>query len=307
MEKMSIVTVTDDRYAQHLGVMLTSLFENKVLKNLIEIYVVSSRLKQDNKNKLEDICSNYDAICTFVEVNGEQYSNLSVRNHMSHAAYYKISIPYLLSEVDKALFLDCDLIIREDIKDLWDIDIKDYLIAAVENPGFNRHDQLGIPLNHKTFNSGVMLMNLKKWREEKIPEKVIGFLHENSHRLSLHDQDGFNAIMYGQWLHIHPEWNQQTKFFEIKPNEISYSKEEFKKALQQPAIIHYTTSSKPWHFLNKHPYKKEYYKYLRMTEWKDFKPQNIKISHRILKVFINIFPSVMYMKIKSNIRNQFIK
>lgn len=301
MDNITAVIVTDDNYAQHLGVTLTSLFENKRSSQPLKTYLISNGLKPENHERLKRIFERYQSVCVFLDIDTKKFAHLSVKNHMSHAAYYKISIPELIQE-EKVIFLDCDLVIQEDISDFWNVDIKDYHLAAVENPDFNRFDQLRIPVGSRTFNSGVMLLNLKAWRENNIPEKVMEFLVSNSHKTALHDQDGFNSVLYDKWLSVAPKWNQQTKFFSMKLNESSFSQEEWHEALKRPAIIHFTTSSKPWQYTNIHPFKAEYYKYLKMTEWNDFVPQGKNLKNQLKKWIIMALPAPLLVRIRKNLQ-----
>lgn len=301
MDNMTAVIVTDDNYAQHLGVTLTSLFENKKSNQLLKTYLISNGLKPENHKKLKRIFEKYQSECIFLDIDAKKFAHLSVKNHMSHAAYYKISIPELIPE-DKVIFLDCDLVIEEDISNLWNIDISDFYLAAVENPEFDRYDQLGIPEGSRTFNSGVMLLNLKTWRENNISEKVMEFLLSNSHKTALHDQDGFNSVLYDKWLPIAPKWNQQTKFFSMKLDESSFIQEEWEEAIKNPAIIHYTTSSKPWQYTNIHPFKEEYYSYLKLTEWHDFVPQGKTFKNQVKKWIIMALPTPWLVRIRKNLQ-----
>jgi len=303
MENIVTVFVTDDKYVQHLGVTLTSLFEHKSCSNELICYIVSGGLQPDNEQKIKRIFEKYHSQVHFLNIGTERYSSLSVKNHMSHAAYYKISIPDLLPEHNKVLFLDCDLVIKQDLLEIWETDLRHYCLAAVENPGFDRYEQLKIPIGSRTFNSGVMLLNLEAWRKQDIPSQVMAFLTANSHRTALHDQDGFNAVMYDKWLPLKPKWNQQTKFFEIKHHDTQYDEASFFESIHKPAIIHYTTSSKPWQYVNSHPYKSEYYKYLKLTEWRNFKVQDKNVKNFIKKVIIKISPS----KLINTVRKQRLK
>jgi lipopolysaccharide biosynthesis glycosyltransferase len=298
---MTAVIVTDDNYAQHLGVMLTSLFENKRSNQPLRTYLISNGLHSDNQAKLNRIFERYQSECIFLDINPQKFAHLSVKNHMSHAAYYKISIPELIPE-DKVIFLDCDLVIKEDISCFWNLNITEYHLAAVENPDFDRYDQLGIPLGSRTFNSGVMLLNLNAWRKDSISEKVMEFLIGNSHKTALHDQDGFNSVLYDKWLAVAPKWNQQTKFFSMKLDMSSFSQEEWMDALKKPAIIHYTTSSKPWQYTNIHPFKAEYYKYLKLTEWSDFTPHGKNLKNQLKKWIIMTLPSPLLVRIRKNLQ-----
>ncbi|MFC4599653.1 glycosyltransferase family 8 protein [Cohnella hongkongensis] len=270
---MNIVAVTDDRYAQHLGVMITSLLENASTPDRVVIYVLTGGLASDNEKKLNEITNRYRANLKILTLDATLFESFGTRNRMSHAAYYKLAIPLIVpEEVDKVIFLDCDLIIKEDIRYLWDTDVSNVSHAAVEEPFFNRHEQLGFPSSQiGIFNSGVMVINVAWWRQNCVFERTMAFLQENSHRIVLHDQDALNAVLYSDWARIHPKWNQFATIVYLRAEEIPGDTEAWETALRNPGIIHYS-SSKPWYFLNDHPFKREYFQFLQKTPWADFVP-----------------------------------
>ncbi len=296
---INIVCVTDNNYAQHLGVMLCSIFEHQKCDNELNIYVIDGGISEKNKSRLEDIGKRHNATITFLEIDKTIYKNFKISYHINHTVYYRISIPEILdSSIKKVIYLDCDLIIKEDISKLWYTDISEYFIAAVENPKFNRHVNLKIPVNSKYFNTGVMLINLEKWRQYNISIQVIEFIKNNLEKIVLWDQDGLNAILYNKWKELHPKWNQQTIMFELAASK-TFRNEEFYETIKNPSIIHYTTSSKPWHYMNEHPLKSEYYKYIRKTPWKKYSPPDKNISNISKKIIKKILPNSMVNLIRN--------
>jgi len=303
MEKIKIVSATDDNYAQHLGVMLCSLFENSNNNNF-DIYIIDDCISEENKNRLHNIITNSNANLFFLKVDKEKYNNFKISYHFSHVIYYRISIPELLeTSVKKAIYLDCDLIVKDDISNLWNINISDYFIAAAENPKFKRYADLKMPINSKYFNSGVMLINLEKWRQCNISDQVLKFIKNNLDKIVLWDQDALNAILYNKWKELPPKWNQQTIMFEIDVSETNFTKEEFTEAIENPSIIHYTTSSKPWHYMNEHPLKNEYYKYLKKTPWRRFVPLDKNFINILKKISKKILPKFMINFIRPIVHN----
>ena len=117
-------------------------------------------------------------------------------------------------------------------------------------------------------------MNLKKWRQDgEIIDKAIEFKIENPDT-HCNDQDALNANLWGKWFSLHPRWNVQTYTFRMCYESQLRRKlpKEFIEAVKNPAIVHYTTNTKPWHYECRVPYVEEYYKYLAMTPWKNYRP-----------------------------------
>ncbi|SEC69881.1 glycosyltransferase family 8 protein [Paenibacillus sp. GP183] len=251
MERLHIVTVTNDRYAKHLAVMLNSLLENKTSKNPIDIYVIDGNISDQNKANLRNSVKKFDVQLKYLSINESMFNEFKLSYHISKETYYRILIPNLLSrDIQKALYLDCDMIIKDDITKLWNTAIENNFLAAVKIPGSSRPRELGLPENSEYFNAGVLLINMKKWREHRIVHRVLRFARNNPSKLKFMDQDALNAILHDKWIKLEPTWNYQVHRY---------------RGLRNPAIIHYTTNQKPWN--SNPPFKDDYMKYLRRTSW----------------------------------------
>ncbi|GAA0377936.1 glycosyltransferase family 8 protein [Paenibacillus motobuensis] len=285
---MNIISVCDDKYAQHLGVMFTSLLENTKAKNLL-FYIIDGGISDFNKEKLARTVKKYNNSIEFLNVNKQKYSSFALKNNMSHAAYYKLSIPELVPiKCNKVIFLDCDLIILDDIEELWKVDVSDHNLAAVLEPEFTRHEELKLDKNVSYFNSGVMLINLDLWRENNISEKAYKYLEGNSYNISLHDQDAFNVVLSAYPILTIPQrWNQRPKYILKDFPSIYYSEKEFTEAVNNPAIVHFAGgNNKPWHYLCDHPNANDYVKYQKKSEWYDYvPPEQIKMNSRKIVIF----------------------
>ncbi|TGA98714.1 glycosyltransferase family 8 protein [Sporolactobacillus shoreae] len=246
MDDVSIITLCNDNYAVHLATMLLSLFENKAPETRYQIYIIDGDLSEDHKFKLQRLLKTFNSSLTFLNVDQRLFKYCKGWGHVSREAFYRISIPDLLDKkIKKALYLDSDLIIKDDLLELWNNKQLDhYFLGAVEDPV----DIAGIqiPKQYKYFNSGVMLMNLDKWRKNNISKKVFQFIRKYSSKIMWWDQDALNAILYDKWFQLDYKWNYQV--FRMGHLQI------------QPKIIHFNTDIKPW---NGEPYLKEEYDYYR--------------------------------------------
>lgn len=281
MKKYSVVFATDENYIQHLSVALVSLFINND-DCKFDIYIICSGMSEENFAKLQSIGDKYQATIKQIVVNDEVFDTLVTNHHFTKANYYRLLIPNFIQE-DKVLYLDADIVVNGSIKNLFSIDLEDKYIAAVLNPGFQRHQELKMNLDSEYFNSGVMLINNKLWKMHSITDKVIKFVDDNQSVIQFVDQCGLNAIVNGNWIKIPLKFNQQAVIFEkdFKEKYSCFSDDELNEAKENPVIIHYTGSSKPWHFRNKHPYKHLYWKYLRMTPFKRYIPEDLTVINVI--------------------------
>lgn len=296
---IEIVTACDDKYVQHLGVMLCSLLENTSQKEKIKIHVIDGGITDKNKNILSNFFNNkYLVKIKYLVIDTQLYSRFKISYHFTHTIYYRISIPLLLpSEIKKVLYLDSDLILKDDISKLWSIELKDNFLAAVELINANKKHLKGIiPDSFPYFNSGVLLMDLDKWRENNISSKVIQFIQDYQDKIIWWDQDSLNAVLYDKWLPLPLKWNQQTNFFDINIKNTS-KKNEIEESIKNPSIIHYTGLHKPWEYIDNHPYKYEYYNYILLTPWSTFKPQKnvILFIEKMIRIYT---PSPILLVIK---------
>jgi lipopolysaccharide biosynthesis glycosyltransferase len=288
MREINVLTSTDKQYARHLGVMLNSLFTSSSIGTIFTITVLDGGISKKDIAKLTRLADAHQASIKFVAMDRYRYEHYPLSNHIRQAAYYRISMSEILdSSVRKVLYLDCDIIINQDITELWETDFNGCAVAAVEEPHFDRHMDLHLPADALYFNSGVMLVNLDRWREERIGDKAHDFIRLQPDVLMLHDQDALNAVLYGKWLPLHPKWNLQTNMFELRPLS-SYSEQAVVEAVAHPAIIHFTTSSKPWHYMNEHRYRDEYFKYLCCTEWKPSFPKLHKCIRTVVRPMLSV-------------------
>ena len=300
-DPICVALATDENYVQHMCVTLLSLLHNRNTGGpAVHIYVLSDGLSDESIAIIRGIADRHDVLIHFPEIDFEEFSHGVVFNrHHTRTTYGRLALPKIV-KADKILYLDCDVIVRDDVSQLWDIDISEYYLGAVVDSflgGINGRNlvdsRLGIPAGYSYFNAGVLLMNLKKWRQdEEINDRFIKFSLENTETRYV-DQDVLNAILWGKWYPLHPRWNVQRYTFRL-----GYERKlrrmvpiEFIDAVKNPAIVHYTSAVKPWHYECRVPYVEEYYKYLAMTPWRDYRPsktlseiviKNIKMLRRRL-------------------------
>ncbi|MFD0696377.1 glycosyltransferase [Paenibacillus sp. GCM10027628] len=256
-QTIHVVMATNDNYAKHLAVMLNSLLENKVSKNPIQIYVIGSDISATNKSLLDKTAGKFNLKIKYKEIDPAAYKDFATYKYVTKETYYRLSIPDLLHEkVHKAIYLDSDIIVKEDITKLWNINMDGYFLGAVEDCLIKdaRNSDLYMPRKSKYFNAGVLVLNLKKWRAEKIKNKIFEFIKTKSSRIKYCDQDALNAILHDKWRQLDPKWNFQSQY-------LSYPDLKIK-----PAVIHYTGRNKPWD--SEHPLKEEYFKYKKNMERK---------------------------------------
>jgi lipopolysaccharide biosynthesis glycosyltransferase len=298
-ETANIVFATDKNYIQHLCAALISLLVNN--RDLaLQINIISSGITARQKRIIATIAKPFDCSIRHITISDQLFVELATEHTMyPKGIYYRLLIPELI-DAPKLLYLDCDIIVNGSIKGLYEQNPGDAYVCAIEDPGFDRHQQLGMDKQAKYFNSGMMLINLAKWKETALHKKVIDFIEHNPDAVWFPDQCGLNAIINGNWKTVPLKYNQQSSIFSenFEQQFDCFDPDELQEAKNNPVIIHYTGGSKPWHSKNKHPYKRLYWHYLRMTPYRfaiyqDLQPVNI------LKAMI---PAGMKTAIKQKIK-----
>lgn len=269
-DHIPVVASTDDNYAAPLTVMFISLLENTADPTKVDLFVIDGGITESKKQKLKSAVEERKARVTFLEVNNDIYANFPTCAHISAPAYYRISIPELFEDsVKKCIYLDCDVIVKSDISKLWQVELDDFPIAAVENIAGSTYQASQLE-QHDYFNSGVMLVNLKKWREDGIPDKVRTFKQEHPELISTNDQCALNGVFRGNWKRLDLEWNHQSGLFKQSPQVQRYLENgQLEKALWSPSIIHYIGWSKPWIRPCYHPLESEYLRYHALSPFGD--------------------------------------
>lgn len=259
MEKINIAFVSDINYFRHMCVAIESIIKNTSKLNNLNFFILNNGDIKTEEEFLKKSYSSYTNISfNFINVNFNKINELKTKTHVSSAAFAKIYLCDLVN-VNKVIYLDCDLVVNDDIVKLWNDFEDDIIIKAVWNP-FYDYDNifLGIKDDKKTFNSGVMLLRLDLMRKNKSYTKLREFLEKYNDKTKLHDQAAFNAVFKNEWKELDEKWNVQVSMILNSYNKLGISKEKYFELLKTPSIIHFTSNSKPWQFRNAHPYKRLY-------------------------------------------------
>ncbi len=300
-----IATATDDRYYVPAYTMLLSLFENN--KDLaFYIYIFHSNLNTEQKKGIESLATKYGSTVQWIEMNNKQLESypLLSSQYQSIATYYRVFVANLLPDkIQKFLYLDVDIIIKESIKPLLDMELGDTPLFAVKEAIPDYVPRLGIPAGYDCFNAGVLLFNLPQWRKYNYTTQLITSIADNESNNLKNDQEVLNAMFYKTVSFLHPKWNFQRWHYQLSEQQIQQrygvSRNEL---LNNPSIIHFTGPTKPWAYMCTHPYKPLFIQHLHETPFKSFlenatlglqlRKLAMRVKHKIHKILhINKSPS----------------
>jgi len=278
-----VVASSDEGYAPHLGVMFLSLLKNTKVPSHVRLYVLDGGIREGTKEEIEGLVRRFDARVTWVGIE-EQYAEFPTEKWLTRAAYFRLSIPELLDpEIEKALYLDCDMIVRDDIAEIWAVDVRGYSLGAVENISDRTYKRAGVSQS-EYFNSGVMLLNLAQWRRERVADRVRAQLTGDD-AVCTNDQDALNRVLHGSWKRLALRWNFQSGMYRPHRQLEKYEQKEIDDALFDPAIIHFVGWSKPWKYLSYHPLQRIYVAYRDQTIWATDVREGFNWRNRLRRVF----------------------
>lgn len=277
-DKINIVFASDDNYAQHIAVVIASIMAKT--KEKVCFFVINDNISSEKITKLKNTAVKLNTTVEFIAVPEEKFKNVYLSGHVSKAAYFRLALADIMpDDIEKVIYLDVDLLVYDDIKKLWQNDIKEYALAAVPDFGImasnrlcrQKKEVIGLPKGKAYFNSGVLLINLKKWRQENYTKQILEIINEN--QFPHHDQDALNKIFMEDWLQIDLRWNIIPPVFNLF-TKILLNKTFRNQAInakRNPGIIHYAGRYKPWEFSYHQDFNDMYYKYLKQTAFADEK------------------------------------
>lgn len=269
---IDIVMAADDGYVQNSAATLASVFLNCDASSRFRIHILDGGISQEKKDRLAKLKKIRPFELSFYDMNKFDWSVFpNNRDYITLATFYRLAIPEVLpTDIDKALYLDGDMIVEQDLKELWDTDLKDNLVAAVEDEESYTHSKrLNLPGNY--FNAGVLLLNLRSLRKGNLLNDSVTYLEKNRRRIFYQDQDILNALLSDKCIFVSLKWNVNTGMYCGSSCKHYYSNADALQARKKPGIIHYTKKiGKPWYFFNTHPLTGEYWKYLNYTDFYKF-------------------------------------
>ncbi len=257
MSNIPIVYITDDNYVMPTIVSITSLMEN--MEKSHPVFVLGINLSEKNKDYFK-VFKNIELLDL-----ENKYKDLDLKHlYVSKAALFKFDLAEIFKNYDKVLYLDSDILILRDFSKLLKTDIEKYYAAVVKDiSAFLRGDAQKIGLGENYFNSGMMLLNTKKMRQDNIKEKLIK-TRLNSNSKKFMDQDTFNIVFKDCVKLVNPEYNYLVTNSKLTPSTV---KQFFKVKKINPAILH-LTYLKPWKYEGV-PYSKEWMKYYNLSPFKN--------------------------------------
>jgi lipopolysaccharide biosynthesis glycosyltransferase len=253
---MNIVYAGDKNYFPHIGVSIASLVShNKVNK----VYLLTDIKSAEDSGELDAYVKERCVDFQVVVVDLSRFK-LKVSKKITLAAYYRLLLPDLLLD-DRVIYLDGDTIINGSLDILWNMDFGNSLIAAVEDAAVSKSLKFrlfGEDISY--FNSGVLMLDLKTFRESRLTERMLDFAQQHKEKITYHDQCVLNYFLRDRWLKLPVKYNLMASHL-LNP-------EKYSAEISAPVVVHYNSYyGKPWDYYCIHPMKDLYFAARKHTPW----------------------------------------
>ncbi len=242
MNKLNLAFCINDNHANYLFFTISMI---KKYNRNINVYVLTTDLSVISKKKLKTL-ETENVTINFIDINKDKFTNLPLTMQgITVETYYRYLLPEVLPNLDKVIYLDSDLLINGDLREIWDIDLEDYYLAGVNEIDLvNRFPEykikLGFNLEDLFINAGVLVFNLHKMRQDNISEHLFSETIRLKDTIMFQDQDVINIALKGKILEL--------------PLVYNYTVEAMEKELlpiDEIKIIHYNSpGAKPWNLEN---------------------------------------------------------
>lgn len=265
-ENISIFFSVDDNYAPYLSVALSSIIRNASKEYTYKAVVMYKELGEHHRQKLAALASDGFEI-QFVSMDNrlegitDRMSNRLRADYFTLTIYFRLFIPVMFPEYDKAIYLDSDIVVPGDISELYRTELSGNLIAAapdhsvVDVPPLARYIECAVGIDkHYYINSGVLLMNLKRMREVRLDRRFMELLNTYHFDCIAPDQDYLNVLCKDKIVFLPAFWDAMPT--------------EGKEPIKEPKLIHYNLFAKPWCYDNVQ-YEEYFWQYAKHSGYLD--------------------------------------
>ena len=252
--RVPIVFSTNNIFVYPCYVAIYSLIEYSNNDNLYDIKILHTELTEENIILLKRLERNNIRI-DFIDMK-DIIADKDLREtlHLSIETYYRLFIPSVIKEYDKILYLDSDILVLKDVAFLYNADLHGHILAGVDDvygqEVTNHEKRIGIKDGYHSINAGVVIMDVKQFREKDVCNRALELLYEDygkpERKYLLADQDLLNVLLVDDIERLDPRWNFMWRYmWEDHLLDKEYKKQ-YMLASKEPWIIHYAGAEKPW-------------------------------------------------------------
>lgn len=236
------VLACDEAYAMPLATTLRSMVEANQASWPLECRILTDGFSEAGKRRVSESLPDGAATIRWDRVSMDLFRDFYTAPGVSTMTFARLLIPRVLPDtVSRLLYLDTDILVLKDLMPLWETDLEGAVVGAVLD-GVDWHLKHGtrvypgVPRVKDYFNAGVLLIDLDRWRTQRISEKALEY-QMRVPTSPFMDQDGINVACDGLWKCLDSRWNFQDHFA---------SRIEGMTQEDRPHIVHFVTGAKPW-------------------------------------------------------------
>jgi lipopolysaccharide biosynthesis glycosyltransferase len=237
-----IVLACDKRYAMPLATTLRSVVDTNRSGEPLEFHVLVDGVSERMRKRILDSLPHGSASIRWIEVDLDMFRDFSTISYISKITYARFLIPRIFPDtVSRVLYLDCDILVLDDLRALWETDLEGHVLGAVldriDSQLKNQTIRLPVPRVRDYFNAGVLLIDLDQWRKLQVVETALQYL-QRCPGSPYSDQDALNVACDGVWKKLDSRWNYLAYDEKFDVSELAGE--------HKPGIVHFTTWNKPW-------------------------------------------------------------
>ena len=288
-QDIHIVLSSSNVFSPYCATTMASILYNISSDSSVHFYILTYDITPHNKKKFEKLKKIKDCTIEYPIFNSSLlniFDGIKMPPHVTKMTYARILIPDILPQINKAIFIDSDTIVRTDISKLYNINLSNNCFAAVEDACSEYHSQRLWGQNiYPYFNCGLLLINSQYMRKINYINHIKEQILLNGNKYQICDQDILNDTFHQHIKPLDISWNfHHEKFVKMnfyRPKNL----EQYSKILNNPNIMHYTGAQKPWYPTCNVLFKNEYLFYFRHTPfYKKLKIQHYTIDNTTLSV-----------------------
>ncbi len=267
--EIHIALAHNDNYTEQAVVAVTSVCETTRDENLV-FHILDGTLSENSKRSLSQIAQSYkNTRIEFNKIDDTILKKYKISNYPEYT-FWSVLVPQVagIKNLERVIYLEADTVAKESLKPLWDMDFEDNYVLAVEDAYTKKLSRKYLDKKNKFFNTGLMVINCKKWNDENISERAVYMALKNSRKHARYDKIALNKLFIQKVKFLDLRWNLQ--YCPINIWAEYEDLEEYKKAIENPAIIHYTGAYKPWKkgFGCYQPKQEDYLRAHKLTEFR---------------------------------------
>ncbi len=257
MEIINIVYSADSNYLIPTLISMKSVLVNRRAQTKINFFILTKNKLLNNEKKMFKAIEDVDCQISFLNV-GNLFDGFNENDQFTQACYYRLVIPIALNNIRKCIYLDGDTIVTDDISKLFIEDVSNYYLAACKDCTISwdlendllHAKRIGLCSLDSYINSGVLLLNLEKMRDDNVFAKFKSEIH-NTYKYLFFDQDILNVVLNGNIKILHPKYNCFPYYYSKRKKHrekvlTRYSRSQIEDAIKHPVVIHYASAEKPW-------------------------------------------------------------